>query len=324
MYDRGISVLEQYGLEAKSTYRGRGALICDTQAGLVQIREYNGSPRKLGYQAKLLEIVSTRNQISVDSLLPNQEGAYVSADKDNIPYVVKRWYEGRECDTQSMKDIKRSVTALASLHKTMKMPVQTHYVKEPLLMEYERKNRELRKIRKFVCQKRRKNDFELRYLDSIACYLWHAEEAQRRLNCSDYEDLRCRSLETGDVCHGEYNQHNVLMLAQNTAVINFDRWHYDVQMEDLYQFMRKILEKHNWDLEMGRQMLLAYHEEKPMNVQELENLRIRFAYPEKFWKLANYYYSHSKAWISEKNLEKLEKLIAQHDNWMNFVENISV
>ena len=89
MYDRGLSVLEQYGLEAKSTYRGRGALICDTQAGLVQIREYNGSPRKLGYQAKLLEIVSTRNQISVDSLLPNQEGAYVSADKDNIPYVVK-------------------------------------------------------------------------------------------------------------------------------------------------------------------------------------------------------------------------------------------
>ena len=144
-----------------------------------------------------------------------------------------------------------------------------------------KENRELRKIRKFVCQKRRKNDFELRYLDSIACYLWHAEEAQRRLNCSDYEDLRCRSLETGDVCHGEYNQHNVLMLAQNTAVINFDRWHYDVQMEDLYQFMRKILEKHNWDLEMGRQMLLAYHEEKPMNVQELENLRIRFAYPEK-------------------------------------------
>ena len=59
MYDRGLSVLAQYGLEAKSTYRGRGALICDTQAGLVQIREYNGSPRKLGYQAKLLEIVST-------------------------------------------------------------------------------------------------------------------------------------------------------------------------------------------------------------------------------------------------------------------------
>ena len=180
------------------------------------------------------------------------------------------------------------------------------------------------KIRKFVCQKRRKNDFELRYLDSISCYLWHAEEAQRRLNCSGYEDLRCRSLESGDVCHGEYNQHNVLILAQNTAVINFDRWHYDIQMEDLYQFMRKILEKHNWDLEMGRQMLLAYHEEKPLNVQELENLRIRFAYPEKYWKLANYYYSHSKAWISEKNLEKLEKLIAQHDNWMNFVENISV
>ena len=35
MYDRGLSVLEQYGLEAGAVYRGRGALICETQEGLV-------------------------------------------------------------------------------------------------------------------------------------------------------------------------------------------------------------------------------------------------------------------------------------------------
>ena len=31
MYDYGLSVLEQYGLEADAARRGRGALICETK-----------------------------------------------------------------------------------------------------------------------------------------------------------------------------------------------------------------------------------------------------------------------------------------------------
>ena len=48
MYDRGLSVLEQYGLEAGAVYRGRGALICETQEGLVLIREYWGNTQEAG------------------------------------------------------------------------------------------------------------------------------------------------------------------------------------------------------------------------------------------------------------------------------------
>ena len=42
---------------------------------------------------------------------------------------------------------------------------------------------------------------------------------------------------------------------------------------------------------------------KPITKDEWEYLRIRFIYPEKYWKLSNYYYTHNKAWISEKNTE---------------------
>ena len=47
---------------------------------------------------------------------------------------------------------------------------------------------------------------------------------------------------------------------------------------------------------------------------------IRFTYPEKYWKLANYYFSHNKAWISGKNTEKLTKVIAQKEIWGDFPE----
>ena len=114
-----------------------------------------------------------------------------------------------------------------------------------------------------------------------------------------------------------------MFLSEQTAVVNFEQWNYDVPVSDLYQFMRKILEKHNWDLDIGRQMLDAYDAVRPLSQEELENLRIRFFYPEKYWKLSNYYYTHSKVWISQKNLEKLEKLIEQYDKWRRFAENLS-
>ncbi|MGN0399585.1 MAG: CotS family spore coat protein [Blautia sp.] len=323
MYDRGLSVLEQYGLEVKNTGRGRGALICRTQEHTILLREYGGSPKKLEYQAEFLALVEQEGDILTDIPLKNQDGCYITCDKDNIPYIVKRWYEGRECDTQSLRDIGRSVAALASLHNTMKMPVREQYIRESLVTEYERHNRELRKIRKFVCEKRQKNDFERRYLDSVACFLWHGEEALRKLEASSYRNLREKNLERGTVCHGEFNQHNVMFLPEKTAVVNFDKWNYDVQISDLYQFMRKILEKHNWNPEIGREMLDAYAAVRPLSEEEMENLCIRFSYPEKYWKLANYYYTHSKVWISEKNLEKLEKLIGQYDRWRQFAENLS-
>ena len=53
MYDRGLGVLEQYGLTANTVIRGRGALICDTEQGLKIIREYWGSPAKMERQQKL-------------------------------------------------------------------------------------------------------------------------------------------------------------------------------------------------------------------------------------------------------------------------------
>ena len=186
MYDRGLSVLEQYGLEAGAVYRGRGALICETQEGLVLIREYWGTARKLEHQAKLLEKISGASPIGTDQILSNKEGSYISGDSENVPYIVKKWYEGKECDTRSEEEICKGVSALASLHKVMCMPVQRHYVRESLRSEFQRHNRELKKIRKFILGKQQKNPFEQELLDTVRDFLGHGEEALQRLEASGY------------------------------------------------------------------------------------------------------------------------------------------
>ena len=109
-------------------------------------------------------------------------------------------------------------------------------------------------------------------------FLGHGEDALEQLEDSGYTQLYENTLEHGFVCHGEFNQHNVLMVREKNgekaiAVTNFDKWGFDVQMVDLYQFMRKILEKHDWNIPLGKSMVQAYEEIRPLSKREKENLK---------------------------------------------------
>lgn len=108
MYDYGLSTLEQYSLTVLSTARTRGALLCRCEEGLFILKEFKGTEKKLKKQQELLEGLSAAG-CRVDRYLPNKEGNLVSRDRDNIPYTLQFWYEGRECDTRSEEDILRSV-----------------------------------------------------------------------------------------------------------------------------------------------------------------------------------------------------------------------
>ena len=317
MYDYGLSVLEQYGLTASTSGRVRGALLCRTEKGPVILREFHGSEKKLAMQQMLLKKLQEEGCL-VDTFLENQEGALVSRDKDSIPYTAQAWFDGRECDTKSEADIQKSVRTLAQIHKKMQFPLEKDYAGRDLKDEYIRHNQELRKIRRFIRKKGASNPFEKDYLQSAEWFLEKGEEAVSMLETTDYNKLREQSLSEGCVCHGEFNQHNVLILGRNVAVTNFDHWSFDVQMADLYRFMRKILEKYSWDPRMAGKMLSSYNAVRPISKSEWQNLKVRFLYPEKYWKLANHYYTHNKVVVSGKNVEKLRMMIRQKEQWESF------
>ena len=320
LYDYGLGTLSQYDLTAERSARTRGALLCYTEQGLLILREFHGSEKKLKKQQELLLHLQA-NGISTDYFLENTQGSLVSQDKDGQSFTLQRWYEGQECDTRSREDIMKSVRVLAKLHIIMRIQPQDEYKEyrqRSLKEEYTRHNQELRKIRKFIRKKGPTCTFEKKLLAAMEGFLEKGEQAVCLLEQSGYEELREQAWQEGTVCHGEYNQHNVLISREDIAVTNFGRWSYDIQMADLYQFMRKILEKYNWDQALGEKMLREYHGIRPISQTEWQNLQVRFTYPEKYWKLANYYYSHKKAWISEKNMEKLENLVRQQAAWEKF------
>ena len=81
-----------------------------------------------------------------------------------------------------------------------------------------------------------------------------------------------------------------------------------------------MLEKNNWNTGLGMDLIRAYDGVRKLSAQELRYLYLYLAYPEKFWKIANHYYNTHKAWLSGRNIEKLEKVIAQENARSQFLE----
>ena len=323
MYDNGVGVLSQYGLTAKTTCRGRGAMLCETETGWKSIQEFGGARNKLELQWQLQDQLVRSGAVQTDCPLRNEAGQLVSQGEDGLCYVVREWYPGKECDTRSLPDIRRAASAMARLHKAACLPLQKEYEKESLVSECTRHNAEIRKIRKYIAGKQKKNPFEKLLLDSANEFLEQGEVTAEKLKNSGYETLREQARQKGCICHGEFTQHNILFgSGGQDTVIHFDKWNFDLPAADLYQFMRKILEKHSWDLQTGAAILSAYEREQPLNDEERKNLGIRLAYPWKYWKLANHYYCGKKAWISQKDVEKLEQIKTQKKNWLNFINNM--
>lgn len=104
----------------------------------------------------------------------------------------------------------------------------------------------------------------------------------------------------GEISHGSYTYHNVLIGGKDTYVVNFDRYKNECQISDLYQFIRKVMEKYNWENSVFYRLLDEYDRICPLDDNELELLMTLLSYPEKFWKIINQYINSNKSWIPDK------------------------
>lgn len=330
MNDWGKSVLEQYDVEVKSTRRGRGALLCETNKGLLILQEYMGSIQHMEEESKVLNFLLEKGGMNVDVCIRDKSGKTYTENKEGTRYVLKKWYDYTECNVNSRSELEMAVRTLAKLHMLLRhvdvisigetkmeqeeitaQSCHSSEIHSSLLDEYEKHNRELRRVRSFIRNKKKKTAFELCIVESFDEMFAQAEEATERLIHSNYQDLYIDALKQKQICHGSYHQHNILIKGSRIAVVNFQKFYMGIQLMDLYYFMRKILEKHNWDVELGSTLLEDYNRILPISKEEMEVLHAMFLYPEKYWKQMNFYYNTNKVWIPDKNLEKLKKAAEQ-------------
>ena len=259
--------------------------------------------------------------MQVEQIIPNKEGRLLVKDNDGISYVLKTWVDGRECNIYEKTECLEAVRLLARLHNSMEKNVAEDTV--PLgnpAGEYEKHNRELRRVKKFLARKGQKTLFEISLQNAFDSFLNQAVEVAQEWQT--YSHLAKGQPECGSLCHGDYQYHNIIKSEENFYIINFEKCIRDNPIRDLYLLLRKLLEKSNWSITQGKELIAAYEEIRPMSAYSRIDLYYRLAYPEKFWKIANFYYNSGKAWIPERNLEKLNKLLVQEPQKQVFLDTV--
>lgn len=322
MNDRAVSLLEQYEIEVNRTWKGRGAILCDSDRGLFILKEYCGPADKVEFQDYLLKHINQSGIVQVESILRTKENEMIVYDQDQVAYIVKTYCDGRECNHRDVEECRQAVSTLAKLHNVSDLSECDILREQPVCRvekEYEKHNRELKKVRKFLREKSQKTDFEIYLMKHYDYFMNNALQITDELRYYAYEE---DSYEFPIVCHGDYQYHNIMQTDAGSVLLNFEKCVRDYPVRDLYLFMRKLLEKNNWSQTLGDMLLESYNKERSLTDRDYKQLYYRLAYPEKFWKIVNFYYNTGKAWIPGRNMEKIEKLFAQEREKQLFLESI--
>lgn len=325
MNDRAVNVLERYDIEVLRTAKGRGALLCEAKQGYFILKNYAGLKEKLAFQDMVLKRTAETGDICTEQIVPSKDGELCVTDQDHTSYILKTYFNGKECNIRDMDECAAAMKTLARLHQEMSIPADEssgiHSVYR-IDYEYEKHNRELKKVRKYLRTKSQKSEFELFLLAHIDGFLELALRVTEELKSYGVEKDCAFTLEQGYISHGDYQYHNILNQGAGMAVVNFEKCIRDNPVRDVYLFLRKLLEKNNWSKSIGDRMLEAYQKQRPLTAHDCIQLYYRFAYPEKFWKIVNFYFNSGKAWIPDKNKEKLQKLLQGEKNKQEFLDSI--
>lgn len=335
MNDKAVALLEQYDIEVTRVRKGRGAYLCDTREGVLVFKEFAGNESRLMLQERLLRHIQEQNQVKVDTLIPTKEGTLFVKDRDGIRYILKTYFEGRECNIYDREECIEAMKLLAKLHNSMvHLPVnvveesadsdvqqgQAHPIVNTTLQEYEKHNKELIHIRSFLRKKGQKQAFERKLFSVMDEYITQAKQVTE--GWQQYVSDLSIEEKADTYYHGDYQYHNIIYYDKDWYVVNFEKCQQGSQIKDVYLLLRKLLEKSDWSVTLGRELLEAYMQLRPISAYEYIDLYYRLAYPEKFWKIANFYFSSNKAWIPQRNMEKLEKLLEQEESKKIFLEQV--
>lgn len=322
MNDKAVSVLEQYDMTVNRTFKGRGTIICDTDKGMRVLKEYKGRTEKLELLLKLQGRLN--DSLKTDTLVRNKEGELFVKDIDNSVYILEEQVEGRECSYKNEDDIVKACSAMAKLHLKFMMPVSCSAQEEDTqynmpvyfyVNDMEKHTMECRHVRNYLKKLRTKTDFERMLLKEYDYFLDKAVDVTQQAKDESRAEYEAYVHSNGLYCHGDYQYHNVLFGKSSgsayTGIINLEHFAHDTGAMDFYLLFRKISEKSDWSSGLAESMLDAYQNRRTFPPIEWRSLCLRLQYPEKFWKIVNFYYNSRKSWISNRNYEKFVSLLNQ-------------
>ena len=120
MNDKYMEALAQYDMATDSVKKGRSGWICETSMGIVLLKEYRGTQKRLEFESQVLGQVNAEGLVQVDDYILTKENGLIALGEDGTKYVLKHWFTDRECNLKDPQEILLAVQQIARLHKSFR------------------------------------------------------------------------------------------------------------------------------------------------------------------------------------------------------------
>lgn len=312
MDDRRLEVLTQYDLVIRNCGNMRGALVLDTDRGWKVLRPSQSGEQRLEFEDAIKQYIRNTGRLCVDTVYRTKEGKLFAENSYGDRFCVRDWYCGEECDLKQEPHCYTAVETMNCFHDiTEDFGMEERdclYERRPLAEQFVKRTRELKRVRSYIREKKQKSEFEVYYLKLCDGYFEQALAAQEYMNSIAVTEERTH------LVHGNFSHHSLLTgsPAQTGCFVltSFDKAGFGQQVSDFYYLLRKTMEKNDWNQLLGCHMIERYLHSRRNRDTEWALIKAQIMFPEKFWKITNFYYNNRKTWIPEKNIRKL---FSNHD-----------
>ncbi len=308
MPDKMVDVYGAYDLQINQVMRGRGAFVLRTDKGIFQLKALDVNPSRLEAEYEFKESLVELGFDSIDYVVKNQDDQQYTCDRYGNPFVMRRFFLGRECNPMNNQDVIMGVRNLARFHQVGKEAFEKTEkdVHIRITGDFKKRNQSIKRVNNYILRQKSKREFETKFLKTFDYFYGQGERCQK-----DYEGMSQCKNHLG-YCHGMYNHHSIIINIDDRAAvgtISFDKFYLGNQMDDLYHFIRKMVEKNDYSFGVLTTILDEYSRINPLTKEDYRYIYINYCYPEKLYKLGNQYMNGSKNWLSPKLLEKMNKFI---------------
>ncbi len=312
----------QFGINGQcSIFKEAAKIQCEQ--GVKCIKKANYGIERLMFIYEVKEYLVKNGFSFVDRFLKTPEGNPYTIYNNEI-FVLTDWIDGRECDFDSITDVKTAVEILAKFHHhalgfiaSDGTKIRSELGRLPITLR--KRSEELLKLKKIA--KKGKDRFDYLYMENVDFFIEKSLNSLKAIDSPVYERLIQKAQKNGELCHRDYSYHNLIFSKESRIhIVNFDYCCHEIKVYDIVSFLRKIMSECNWNVEVAMSVINWYDTINKLDQDEIDIIVGLMEYPQKFWRIANRYYNSRRTRPERGFYNKLSDVVSEKEFFIDFLD----
>ena len=186
---------------------------------------------------------------------------------------------------------------------------------------YERKLRELRKMKNYARKGRTR--FDEIYLSVVDRFYDQGRASLNRVRGEAYQRLVEKAYKEKSFNHGNLSHKTIVFGDKGVYIKGFENCGYDIRVTDIVDIIRKRIKKCGWSVDDAASIVSGYDCVAPLSNDEIEVIKGMLQFPYRFWEISNRFYNsknmggemlYAQACRTTESMGQIDRFFERLDN----------